>query len=261
MQCFRAPRRSGRRGALMTDPVFFAPSRRISVAEIAELTGAKLADQTHGERRGRRHRVGAADGGEGKLVFVEGKRNAALLKSLSAAAVLCTSDVVKSWFRLALPSWSRREPQRAFALIGRLLYPAAARPHAADRRDRHLAARRHFDAKRRLEAGAIVEAGAVIGPGVAIGSRHGRCRQCGDRRIDPDRPRLLCRTGRQRPVRADRQPGCHPSAAPRSARRDSASLPGRARPSGCRRSAASSSRTTSRSAPTPPSIAARWPTR
>jgi hypothetical protein len=110
----------------MTDPVFFAPSRRISISEIAELTGAKLADQTHGERLVDGI-ASAADGGEGKLVFVEGKRNATLLKSLSAAAVLCTSDF-EELVPPGIAALVTPKPQRAFALIGRLLYPAAARP-------------------------------------------------------------------------------------------------------------------------------------
>ena len=62
----------------MTDPVFFAPSRRISVSEIAELTGAKLVDGAIGDRLVTGI-APASEGGEGKLVFVEGKRNAGLL--------------------------------------------------------------------------------------------------------------------------------------------------------------------------------------
>ena len=151
----------------MTDPVFFAPSRQISVSEIAELTGAQLTDQAHGDRL-----VGGiasiAEGGEGKLVFVEGKRNANLLKNLSAGAVLCTREfaalVPAGVATLVTPT-----PQWAFALIGKLIYAAAARPlpmtgeagvspHAVVSKDA------------RLEDGVTVEAGAVIGPGVAIGS-------------------------------------------------------------------------------------------
>jgi len=90
----------------MTDPVFFAPSRRLSVSEIAELTGAKLGDQAHGDLVVRGI-ASASEGGEGMLVFVEGKRNAALLKDLSATAVLCTSEFAGLVPAGSLPS-SRR---------------------------------------------------------------------------------------------------------------------------------------------------------
>ena len=151
----------------MTDPVFFAPSRRISVSEIAELTGAKLADQTHGERLVDGI-ASAADGGEGKLVFVEGKRNATLLKSLSAAAVLCTSDF-EELVPPGIAALVTPKPQRAFALIGRLLYPATARPLPMTG-ETGISPRSVISKEARLEADVTVEAGAVIGPGVAIGS-------------------------------------------------------------------------------------------
>src|SRR3954454_24564280 len=76
----------------MTDWVFFAPSRPVSLAEIAELTGATLADASQRDRFVSEI-APASEGGDGKLVFVEGKRNAALLQSLTATAVLCTPDL------------------------------------------------------------------------------------------------------------------------------------------------------------------------
>ena len=74
----------------MADPVFFAPSRSISVGEIAELTGATLTDPAHGSVVVTGI-ASAANGAEGKLVFVEGKRNGELLVQLRAAAVLSSS--------------------------------------------------------------------------------------------------------------------------------------------------------------------------
>ena len=86
------------------------------------------------------------------------------------------------------------KPQWAFALVGRLLYPTAARPQPLTG-ETGISPRSVVSQRASLEAGVIVEAGAVIGPGVAIGSRHDHCRQCGHRRIVADRPRLLCRAG------------------------------------------------------------------
>ena len=151
----------------MTDPVFFAPSRRISVSEIAELTGAKLADAAHGDRLVSGI-ASATDGGEGKLVFVEGKRNAALLEKLTAAAVLCTSDFANQ-VPAGIAALVTAKPQRAFA-SGRAAHLSGLGAAAADdRRGRDFAARRHLQGR---EAGRrrTVEAGAVIGPGVAIGA-------------------------------------------------------------------------------------------
>lgn len=73
----------------MTDPVFFAPARPFSVSEIAGATGAELTDPSHGGRLITAI-APASEGGEGKLVFVEGRRNAPLLGGLTAAAVLCS---------------------------------------------------------------------------------------------------------------------------------------------------------------------------
>ena len=151
----------------MTDPVFFAPSRRISVSEIAELTGARLVDESHGDVLVTGI-ASASEGGEGQLVFVEGKRNAALLDGLTAAAVLCT-DEFAALVPPAIAALVTPKPQWAFALIGRLLYPTAARPQPLTG-ETGISPRSVVSQKASLEAGVIVEAGAVIGPDVAIGS-------------------------------------------------------------------------------------------
>jgi UDP-3-O-[3-hydroxymyristoyl] glucosamine N-acyltransferase len=151
----------------MADPVFFAPSRPISVSEIASLTGARLVDAAHGGRIVTGI-ASASEGGEGRLVFVEGKRNAGLLKTLSAAAVLCSENLAA----LAPPAVATLitpNPQWAFALIGRLIYPAAARPQPLTG-ETGISPRAAISDDAHLEEGVVVEAGAVIGPGVAIGS-------------------------------------------------------------------------------------------
>lgn len=75
----------------MTDPVFFVPSRRYTVAEVANLTGAVLADSGHAQVE-IETLAPASEGGEGALVFVEGKRNFALMRALKAAAILCPPE-------------------------------------------------------------------------------------------------------------------------------------------------------------------------
>lgn len=150
----------------MTDPVFFAPSRRYTAAEIAALTGAQLAnpDAAETEITGI---APASVGGAGTLVFVEGTRNQHLLDGLVAAAVLCPAEVSSSVpvgiARLVTP-----RPQYAFAQIGRLLYPSASRPTPVTG-EFGISPSAHISPGARIEQGATIEAGAVIGTGVAIG--------------------------------------------------------------------------------------------
>ena len=80
----------------------------------------------------------ATAGGDGTLVFVEGKRNIGLMEGLVAAAVLCTPD----WLKRLPPAIAvlvTQRPQYAFAMVGRLLYPDAASPRGNDGRNRHIA--------------------------------------------------------------------------------------------------------------------------
>jgi len=151
----------------MTDPVFFEPSRRYSAAEVAKLTGARLVDEGHAgvEIAG----IASLEaGGEGMLVYAEGRRNARLAEQVRAAAILCTADLAdRIPARTAVLVASR--PQAAFARIGRLLYPAAASP-APLTAETGISPHAHVDPTARLEEGVTVEAGAVIGPLAAIGT-------------------------------------------------------------------------------------------
>ncbi|MGO4830912.1 LpxD N-terminal domain-containing protein, partial [Rhizobiaceae sp. 2RAB30] len=103
----------------------------------------------------------AAQGGAGKLVFVEGKRNASLLDGLAAAAILCTSElsgqVPAGIARLVTP-----RPQYAFALVGRVLYPTsvASRPLTGAN---GISPAAHVAKSAKIEDGAIIEPGAVVG--------------------------------------------------------------------------------------------------
>ncbi len=151
----------------MTDPVFFVPSRRYTAIEVANLSGAGLVDSDHAnvEIKGI---ASAADGGAGMLVYVEGRRNAALAEKLDAAAVLCTADIAEK-VPPGIAVLVTPKPQAAFAMIGRLMFPAAASPGPLTG-ETGISPRAHIDPTARLEAGVIVEAGAVIGPMAAIGS-------------------------------------------------------------------------------------------
>ncbi|MER8502745.1 UDP-3-O-(3-hydroxymyristoyl)glucosamine N-acyltransferase [Mesorhizobium sp. M0208] len=151
----------------MTDPVFFAPSRRYTAGEVANLTGSMLVDSALSD-------VSidvlapANEGGENALVFVDGRRNFALMQSLRAAAVLCPAEfAAKAPAGIAVLVHPR--PQQAFAMVGRLLFPAAATPGPMTG-ETGISPHAHIDATAHVEPGAIIEAGAVIGPRAAIGS-------------------------------------------------------------------------------------------
>lgn len=151
----------------MTDPVFFEPSRRFTASEIATLTGADLRTGQYGSTE--IEALASIDtGGRGALVFAEGKRNAAKLASIDAAAVLCTEDLVDAVPAGVAVLVSRR-PHADFATIGRLLFPAAASP-AAMTGETGISPLAHIHASAVIEPGAIIEPGAVIGANVEIGS-------------------------------------------------------------------------------------------
>ncbi|MER8564326.1 UDP-3-O-(3-hydroxymyristoyl)glucosamine N-acyltransferase [Mesorhizobium sp. M0924] len=151
----------------MTDPVFFAPSRRYTAGEVANLTGASLVDSdlAHISIDAL---APANEGGEGALVFVDGKRNFALMQTLKAAAVFCPAEFAgRAPAGIAVLVHPR--PQQAFAMIGRLLFPMAATPGPMTS-ETGVSPQAHVDATAHIEAGAIIEAGAVVGPRASIGS-------------------------------------------------------------------------------------------
>jgi UDP-3-O-[3-hydroxymyristoyl] glucosamine N-acyltransferase len=150
----------------MTEPAFFAPARRIEVGEIAALTGARLVDAAHSEIAIDRL-APASEGGENTLVFIEGKRNAAKLGLVRAAAVLCPEDMVDG----APPGvavLASPKPQHAFAMVARLLFPQASRPQPVTG-ETGISPGALIAEGAVVEEGAIVEAGAVIGVGASVG--------------------------------------------------------------------------------------------
>jgi UDP-3-O-[3-hydroxymyristoyl] glucosamine N-acyltransferase len=151
----------------MAEPVFFAPSRPYTAGEIASLTGSTLADEKSSDAEIR----GVApvqDGGDGMLVFIDGKRQAPLLRGLRAAALICSQEVAAQ-APAGVAVLIAGKPVYAFAAATRALYPSAARPVAITGETRiSLAA--HVAPDALVEPGAIVEAGAVVGAGAQIGA-------------------------------------------------------------------------------------------
>ncbi|MGN6764693.1 MAG: UDP-3-O-(3-hydroxymyristoyl)glucosamine N-acyltransferase, partial [Rhizobiaceae bacterium] len=151
----------------MAEPVFFAPSRAYTAGEIASLTGTKLADDkfSNTEIRGV---APIQDGGEGMLVFIDGKRQGALPKGLRAAALICNQEIAgQAPSEMAVLISGR--PLYAFAAATRVLYPFAARPGPITD-ETGISPTAHVAADARIEPGAIIEACAVVGTVAEIGA-------------------------------------------------------------------------------------------
>ncbi|WP_309086261.1 UDP-3-O-(3-hydroxymyristoyl)glucosamine N-acyltransferase [Chelativorans sp.] len=150
----------------MKEPAFFVPARRFEVGEIAALTGARLTDASR-EKTVISRVAPVSEGGEDALVFVDGKRNAAKLDTLRAAALLCPEDLVES-APAGIAVLATPKPQHAFAMVVRLLFPQAARPQPVTG-ETGVSPQAVIAPGALVEEGAVIEAGAVIGTGAAIG--------------------------------------------------------------------------------------------
>ncbi|MEJ5019558.1 UDP-3-O-(3-hydroxymyristoyl)glucosamine N-acyltransferase [Ochrobactrum vermis] len=151
----------------MADPVFFAPSRELTIGDIADFTGARLRDPKFAPRSVARL-SSLKDAADGSLAFVEGKKYADGLSSISAAGVLCTEALVDS-VPSHIAALVTRSPQRDFASVGRMLFPTSVRP-VSWFGETGVSAGAIIHPTAHIEDGATIEAGAVIGKGVTIGS-------------------------------------------------------------------------------------------
>lgn len=150
----------------MTHPVFFAPSRAFTVAEIAAVAGTSLqqASLHHRQIDGI---ASAASADSSQITFIDSKHRGAL-DGLKAGAVFVTAGLAQK-VPAGIAALVVDHPQAAFAAVGRLMYPNAARP-AGITGETGLSPSAHIDADAVVEEGATIEAGAVIAPGAAIGS-------------------------------------------------------------------------------------------
>ncbi|PWL17817.1 UDP-3-O-(3-hydroxymyristoyl)glucosamine N-acyltransferase [Falsochrobactrum shanghaiense] len=151
----------------MADPVFFKPSRELTIGDVADFTGARLRNPNLAPRSVVRL-ASLNDADEDALIFVDGKKNAQALESVKAAGVLCTEavvDIVPS----NIAALVTRHPQRDFASVGRMLFPGSTRP-TSWLGETGVSTGAYIHPSAKVEDGATIEAGAVIGKGVSIGS-------------------------------------------------------------------------------------------
>ncbi|HUI97758.1 MAG TPA: UDP-3-O-(3-hydroxymyristoyl)glucosamine N-acyltransferase [Xanthobacteraceae bacterium] len=151
----------------MSEPLFFAATRPLSVGEIATLTGAEPGPATDLDRLisdvAPLDRAGPRD-----LTFLDNPKYAGALAATRAGACL-----VAARFAPDVPSriaaLRAREPYRAFVMVARALFPTAQRPSSLFGAQ-GIAAGAIVHAAARLEQGVTVDPGAVVGPGAEIGA-------------------------------------------------------------------------------------------
>jgi len=151
----------------MTQPTFFKRPSPVTLADLAALTGAELADASSADRL----MTGVASldrAGPRHLTFCEAKKYAAQLEQTYAGACF-VSERLEASVPAHVAVLRAAEPYRAFVTAMRALYPDTLRPTSwFDNGDVAPGAVVHPSAY--LEDGVVVDPLAVIGPDVEIGA-------------------------------------------------------------------------------------------
>ena len=150
----------------MSNPRFFPAPAPVTLADLAEATGAKLSDPAFGTRTVRA--IAPLEGaGEGDLAFLD---NPAYAKH--AATTGATACFVSPKYRESLAAdcaaLVSNDPYRAFAKAAARLFPTSTRPQSLFG-STGISPGSHVHPEARLEPGVIVDPGAMIGPGAEIG--------------------------------------------------------------------------------------------
>jgi UDP-3-O-[3-hydroxymyristoyl] glucosamine N-acyltransferase len=150
----------------MSEPVFFKRGRGLSIARIAELTGARLDASPASE--GRIFEVAPIErAGPHDLTFFDPAGDDAALRTSQAGACL-VSETFASRVPPAVSALVVDEPYAAFVKAAAALFPDALRPSSLfDMRGTAPTALVHAAA--RLEAGVTIDPAAIIGPRAEIG--------------------------------------------------------------------------------------------
>jgi UDP-3-O-[3-hydroxymyristoyl] glucosamine N-acyltransferase len=151
----------------MTEPIFFRSGQGLSIAELAEMTGAMPSEAAPRERR--IFNIAALDrAGPRDIAFLDNSRYADGLATTRAGVCLIAERFVKS----APPHLAllvSREPYRAFVAVSRALFPEAMRPSSLFG-GAGVAPGASVHPQARIESGAVIDPGAVVGPGAEIGA-------------------------------------------------------------------------------------------
>ncbi len=149
----------------MTDPVFFRPTRPLSLAEIAALVRGKVAT---GDPSVSIDRVSPLDqAGPRDLTFFDNPRYLVQFKATTAAACI-TAERHAASAPAGTAVITSDQPYRAVALVMQALFPQAFRlegPYGQT----GISPAAHVHPSAKLEADVTVEPGAVIGADAEIG--------------------------------------------------------------------------------------------
>lgn len=151
----------------MTQPTFFKQPPPMTLADLAALTGAQLANASCADRV----ISGAAAldrAGPGHLTFCDSKKYAAQLEQTHAGACL-VSEKLEAAVPAHVAVLRAAEPYRAFVTAMRTLYPDTLRPTSWFANS-GVAVGAVVHTSAHLEDGVIVDPLAVIGPDVEIGA-------------------------------------------------------------------------------------------
>jgi UDP-3-O-[3-hydroxymyristoyl] glucosamine N-acyltransferase len=151
----------------MAQPTFFKQPLKLTLAEIAALTGARLADQARADRA--ISDLAPLDlAGPMHLAFFDNKKYADDLARSHAGACLVTEKLEAS-VPPRIAALTVANPYAAFVQIARELHADSLRPASSFDTD-GIAPSAIIHPEARLEDGVTVDPLAVIGPGVEIGS-------------------------------------------------------------------------------------------
>ncbi len=151
----------------MPDPAFLAPPVPLALAEIAEFTGATLVA---GDAAARISGVATLDrAGSADVAYIDSGKYVGAARRSAAGAVIC-APAHANGLPTGMAVLVTSRPQRAFALVGARLFPAAGRPGPVATPVGIVAAGAHVHPSARIEAGATIDVGAVIAEGVEVGA-------------------------------------------------------------------------------------------
>ncbi|HZE52971.1 MAG TPA: UDP-3-O-(3-hydroxymyristoyl)glucosamine N-acyltransferase [Bradyrhizobium sp.] len=152
---------------MTTEFSFFSGSARLSVADIASLTGADPRDGADLSRR--LTGIAPVDQAEaGDLTFVADAKFVTALESTKAGAVL-TSERFARHVPDGVAVLRTRKPYHAFVMVARKIYSSALRPTSVFGND-GVSPHAAVHPTARLERDVTVDPFAVVGPRVTIGS-------------------------------------------------------------------------------------------
>lgn len=147
---------------------FFPPHSGVTLAALAEATGAELQDQSHGERIVRSVSP-VARAKEGDVCYILSRRNRDELTTCQATAIFCEKPLL-SLIPSHIPVLIAKSAHTSFALAGALLHPQGLKPVRMTSEAATISPAAFVDPTARLEGGVEVEPMAVIGADVEIGS-------------------------------------------------------------------------------------------